>query len=355
MRNCRRYLTLVIVTGCTAIEPGNNRPQAVPVRVEVADAQPFAATVKLLGRVHPEELVTIDVGRGGTIRYPPRFGASLPTGVEVAAGELLATLTHLGLAAEVRERALEAVAAEAEVERTRRGFEAGVLAEIEVAQVELAAQLADQRLRAARAEIARLARHAPCAGQLVIDAPVPAGTEVAAGRVIGAIASSRRRVEAWAAASQRAELRPLLGVTFADSSGRMVGTGALREVAAVVDGRGLVRVVASVHEDAELPAPGEGVEVTVALEVASAAISVPQRAIAVDAQGQGVYVLSSAQRRDRATARRVDVTTGGRAGDRVEVITGLRPGDRVVVEGVGELTDGALVVEVTDGAAGSAP
>ncbi len=325
----------------------DRRAAAIPVTVEVVRPAPFQATLTLLGTVRPAETLALVAVKGGTVAYPPRFAAGWRTGEEVAAAEPLATFENEAARLALAEARLGAESAAAELERTRRGFDAGIVAQAELASREVTARVARERLKSAEREATRLSLTAPRRGRLVVTKAFPPGTDVTAGTVLGELAGNGPpHVEGVAAAAERSSLLAGLTVRFVrPGTETPAGAGTLREVASVVDPSGTVRVVASVSDTHGLPAPGEGVELRVELAPRADALTVPEEALVPGSSGTGVFLV---ERANGTVARRVPVETGGRSNGRVEVTRGIADGDRIAVSGVATLVDGAAVVEVVE-------
>lgn len=323
-------------------------PAAVTVRTELALEGPHQATLVLAGTLRPAESVPIDAPRSGNIAYPNRFAGGLRTGDAVAAGEVVAFLENEESRLQLAESRLRAEAARADLERTRRGFDAGLFPQAELAARESEARLAEERLASAEREAKRLALTAPRTGRLVVAQPIPPGSAVTPSQRLAEVASTGAlRVEAQAAAADRARLRPGLAVSFvAAGATEPFGEGSLLEVAPVVDSAGTVRVVARIDTARGSPAPGEGVELRVALERKAMALTVAEDAIVAGSRGSGVFVAErSEEGARRLRVRRVAVETGGRGNGRVEIRKGIVAGDRVVVSGAALLADGSIAVE----------
>jgi len=119
----------------------------------------------------------------------------------------------------------------------------------------------------------------------------------------------------------------------------------LREVASVLDDAGTARVVAEVTDAGGLPPAGEGVEMRVDLDRGAEVLTVPEEAVLMDAGGDVVFIAEGTGNFMRA--KRVPITLGRRGGGRVEVRSGLADGERVIVSGVGVLSDGMMVRDVS--------
>lgn len=313
------------------------------MQVEVARAGQHRPTLMLLGTVRPALTVQLAVPRDGMIVYPKRFVAGLMTGVEVSAGETLARLENEQSRLALAEAQLAAEAAAADLERGRRAFEQGLISRVEFAQQEIADRLERERLASVERESRRLTLVAPYAGRLMVEQVFPPGSAVSAGTSLAELAvSGRPRVEAWVAAADRERLRPGLLARFTLPSDKQpAGEGRVREVAGVVDAAGAVRVVAEFSGQGELPAPGEGVEMTVELDPREGALTVPETSLVVGGGGYALFVVDGVGASLRAARRPVEV--GQRGGGRIEILRGLEAGESFVVSGAALLGDGARI------------
>ena len=113
----------------------------------------------------------------------------------------------------------------------------------------------------------------------------------------------------------------------------------------MVDAQGTVRVVAEPDDRAELPPPGEGVELKVMLATRPDALAVPEEALVPGAEGASLFVVEGRALGKGNPVRQIAVKLGLTGEGRVEVLEGLQAGDRVVVSGAAFLSPGAAVIE----------
>ena len=355
-----RFLTLLLLLSLIgACAPKTEIPEeapALPVKLEKVERVSFQPTLTLLGMVRPAGEAQVVIPVSGRLHYPARFRDGLSSGVQVRSGEVLARIDNQDAEQGLAEARLRLEAASRELARYQRAFESGVVPQAQLAQYKAEADLAAQRLTAARERRSSLDLRSPVAGWLLVERRLPPEGEVQAGTTLVRIASGGApKVEARAAAGDRGRLHEGLGVRFAlagsDRSDGSVGSvgsagiagrGVIREISPVVDAGGTIAVVAEVTEGAALPAPGEGIEVQVELDRREQTLSVPEEALLVSEGGSAVFVAEG------GTARRKTVTTGGRAGGRIEVLSGLSPGDKVVVDGAALLSEGVRVTAVEE-------
>jgi RND family efflux transporter MFP subunit len=357
-------LSLLAFTACAQAPAAvPEEAPAAPVRLEAVKREAFQPELTVLGTVQPGGTAEVIVPVGGRVLYPGRFPAGLVSGVEVRAGEVLARVSLQDAEAGLAEARLRVQAAESELARHQRAFDAGVEAAATLSSFKAEADLAHSRLAAAQDRLGRLDLRAPLSGRLIVDRRIAPNSEVAAGAVLARIAAGGAlRVEGRAAAADRERLHPGLAVRFAApgapegvsgmAGAAALGAGVVREVAPVVDAGGTVSLVAEVTDPLGLPAPGEGVELRVALDRHEQALTVPEEALVVLDSGNAVFVAERG--RGRVQAKRRPVDTGARGGGRVEILRGLSPGDKVVVGGAALLADGDVVTAVADPSAASA-
>jgi RND family efflux transporter MFP subunit len=346
MKLIASLLALLVLAACHPEAEIPEDPPPLPVKIEKAARAPFQPTLVLLGVVRPAKEAEVVLPSAGRLRYPERFRDGLSSGAPVRAGEVLARLVNTDTESGVAEAKLRLAAASSDLARYQKAFDSGVVPAATLATYKAEADLAAQRLEAARQRQGTLELRSPVAGWLLVERQLPPGGEVQAGAVLARVAAGGPpRVEAKAAAGDRGRLHPGLGVRFVLSgSPGAAGRGAIREISPLLEAGGTAPVVAEVTEGAGLPAPGEGVEVHVELDARPDAITVPEEALVISEGGSALFVVEG------GTARRRAVTTGGRADGRIEVVSGLAAGDKVVVNGAALLTDGAKVEAVEDSA-----
>src|SRR5215203_2045426 len=291
MKLARPCLALLLLAGCARAPEVSEDPPPLPVKLEKVARAPFQPTLVLLGVVRPAGEAQVVVPAAGTLRYPERFRDGLSSGLQVRAGEVIARLLNNDTEQGLAEARLRLEAASKELARYQRAFESGVVPAAQVASYKAEADLAAQRLEAARQRHSTLDLRSPVTGWLLVEQRLPGGSEVQAGTLLARVAA---------------------------------GGG--------------------------LPAPGEGVELHVELDPRPQAMTVPEEALVMSAGegGSAVYV------KEGKIARRRAVTTGSRSGGRVEILSGLSPGDKVVAEGAALLSEGAEVTEVEAPAPGEA-
>lgn len=346
MRTLATLLLILSLSAC-AQAPADvpEEPPASPVRVEVVEWKPFQPTLTLLGVVQPSGMAEVAIPVPGRLHYPGRFAGGLATGAEVREGEVLARISSHDADAELAEARLRVELTSSELTRHQRAFDAGVEAAAVLASYKAEAELARSRLKAAQERSGLLSLRAPAGGRLIVDRRIPGESEVTPGVVLARIAAGGSlTVEGRAAAADRARLHPGLKVLFAAPGATSPsGEGIVREVSPMVEAGGTVPLIVEVVNPEGLPAPGEGVELHVQLDLRSQALTVPEEALVVAENGSAVFVVD---RKRGFTALRRPVETGARGKGRLEIVRGLDPGERVVVGGASMLEHGDMVLEV---------
>lgn len=313
------------------------------MKLEKVARAPFQPTLVLLGVVRPAQEAEVVLPSSGRLRYPDRFRAGLSSGVPVRAGEVLARLVNTDTESGLAEAKLRLAVASSDLARYQRAFDLGVVSAAQLASYKAEAELASQRLTAARQKQGTLDLRSPVSGWLLVQRQLPEG-EVQSGTVLARVAAGGPpRVEARAAAGDRARLHPGLGVRFVlPGTPGAAGRGVLREISPELEAGGTAPVVAEATAGAGLPASGEGVEVHVELDARPDALTVPEEALVVSEGGSALYVVEG------GAARRRPVVTGARGEGRIEVVSGLAAGDKVVVSGAALLSDGVRVEAVEE-------
>jgi membrane fusion protein, multidrug efflux system len=319
-------------------------PPPLPVKIEKAARASFQPELVLLGMVRPAKEAEVVLPSAGRLRYPERFRNGLSSGVQIRAGEVLARLVNTDTESAVAEAKLHLAAAASDLARYQKAFDLGIVPAVQLATYKAEADLAAQRLEAARQRQGTLELRSPVSGWLLVERQLPPDGEAQAGAVLARVAAGGPpRVEARAAAGDRGRLHTGLGVRFVlPGTPGAAGRGVIREISPMLDAGGTAPVVAEVTAGSGLPAPGEGVEVHVELDPRPDALTVPEEALVISEGGSALFVVEG------GTARRRAVTTGARGEGRIEVLSGLAAGDKVVVNGAALLADGAKVEAVAE-------
>src|SRR5262245_59452645 len=120
-------LLCAAVLACTRTPDPPARQTGQPVRFEIVRRGLHQPTLTILGTVRPSATISLATARGGRVSYPNRFGEGLRTGEKVVAGETLATFDNESARLRLAEARLSHEQASADLERTKRSFDAGIL------------------------------------------------------------------------------------------------------------------------------------------------------------------------------------------------------------------------------------
>lgn len=280
----------------------------------------------------------------------------------VARGQTLATFAPESIRAEVAQQTAGVVEAEAalaeaqaNLERSRRLRESGMVSLQQLTQSETAARTAAARLDAAKAAresgqlrlgFTRVA--APDDGVISARSATIGGVVNAGQELFRMIRKNRLEWRAEVTSTELARVSPGQAVSVSLPSGATI-VGKVRVVAPTVDPASRNAIV---YVDlAANPAARAGMYVRGEFAVgAAAALSLPQQAVVLRDGFSYVFVVDSASR-----VSQVKVQAGRREGDRVEIASGLKGTESVVASGAAFLADGDTVRVVSAGAPASAP
>jgi len=279
----------------------------------------------------------------------------------VRAGQPMARLdTNVALAqtraaqASVAEAESSAIRARGEYERAESIRDSGALSAEAIEQRRAAAQAADARLAAARAQLAEVnARlgggyvRAPAAG-LVIDRTAEVGRNVD-GQVLFRIAADNRlEVSAQVAEADALALERGQTAQFTLVDGSTV-EGTLRRGPASIDSRTRTgEALFSLPQGTRVRA---GMYLRGVAHLPERVVSaIPQSSVLYDNGQAYVYVVG-----DDNLVRRADVQLGARDGDFIEIVSGLDIGQRVVGAGAAFLQNGEAVRVITNDAPPQTP
>jgi membrane fusion protein, copper/silver efflux system len=301
----------------------------IGVRTETVATKPAAATLRLFGRVAPDEtrLYRITAGTDGYVSDV----SHVTTGSRVEAGAWLVTI-----AAPDARTPIQAylVALDAQEQGTQRPADTPGVVDRGLEQAEAAlltmgmsrAQI--DEIRHTRRASSSIRMTAPAAGY-VLDRRLAAG-RVAAGEELFRIADLRRVWILADVSSRDAQfVRPGADVEIAVPGLGRTMRGAVS--AAVAPQFDAASQTVSIRLDADNPdgalRPGMAVDVHVRLALPPG-IAVPVDAVLDTGLKKRVFV-----ERGQGLFEPREVETGWRAGERVEIVRGLSAGERVVVSG----------------------
>lgn len=368
--NCARHFLIALTVVTHALVVTAVAAQAAPVKE--APATPAAAKPAL----------TVTVTRATRADWPIRLAANgnitawqeavigtevnglklndvrVNVGDAVKRGQTLATFAPETIRAEVAQQTAGVVEAEAalaeaqaNLDRSRRLRESGMVSLQQLTQAETAARTASARLDAAKAarESGQLRLGftrviAPDDGVISARAATVGGVVNAGQELFRMIRKNRLEWRAEVTAAELARVMPGQNATVTLPNGATVA-GKVRVVAPTVDPASrnaivYVDLVASPAARAGMYARGEFVV------GAAAALSLPQQAVVLRDGFSYVFVVDAASR-----VSQIKVQAGRRVGERVEIASGLKGSENVVATGAAFLADGDTVRVVAPPAA----
>ncbi len=299
---------------------------ALPVQAVAVQSTPWSREVRVLGTVESIGEVTLAAPVAGRV-----LGPFLPSG-NVAAGAVVARIAPPGLHAGILAAQARVAYARTQLERTRKLFQDGVMAQQDVDQAGLALAEARAALRALEAQSGDQVLTAPFAGTL--QYLVPPGAVVNMGSPVARLAG---RGEPWARAyvtpAQAQGLRTGARVVIAAQGWH--GQGKLRSVGQSARHLGLVSVYITLPPGSPL-LPGEWLQLLLP-SAGGTAFRVPTPAVVMRGSRSEVFVV----RQGRAVAVPVEVVAS--RGSETWVQGVLRAGEMVVVAGSARMASGTPV------------
>lgn len=322
-------------------QTGGFAPPPTPVETAVVAAGPVADRFATVGSLEADLQVEVAAEIDGVIRSLP-----FPEGGGVRAGELLATLDDVQLAAEAQRAEALRDQGRSTWERVRSVVDQGAGAPQDLDDATAALKVAEANLDLARARLAKTRITAPFAGSTGLRRVSP-GAFVRAGTPLTDL-SRLDRLRLTFSVPER-----LLGRLKAGDPVRIETTahpgevleGAVTVIEPQLDGQTrATRVVAAVANPDLRLRPGMSATVTLVLAERPEALTVPGEAVFVTGGQAFVYVV-----KPDSTVARAPVQLGTRLADVVEVTGGLEGGQTVVTAGHQKLYDGARVAPVGGG------
>ncbi|HKV07740.1 MAG TPA: hypothetical protein VJ725_06370, partial [Thermoanaerobaculia bacterium] len=171
-------LLLLLAAACVREPEFTEEAQPLPVRLETAERAAFQPTLVLLGTVRPGGEAEVTLPVTGRLHYPPRFRDGLSSGVRVGVGEVLARLGNPDSELSLSEATLRVEATKSELERYQKAFDLGLVSAAQLSQYKVEADLAAERLTAARQRRSTLDLRSPVSGWLLVERRLPPGGDV---------------------------------------------------------------------------------------------------------------------------------------------------------------------------------
>jgi multidrug efflux system membrane fusion protein len=338
----------------SAAAPEKKAPPAVPVLMAKAELRDVPLTLDLTGRAEAFESVSITARVDGQVQ-----SVLFAEGRHVAQGEVLLRLDPADYQARLRQAQAalardqaQNVKAQADVDRAIALRAKGFVADTSVETARAAAQGADATVRADQAslDLARLQLdyttvRAPFAGIVGARLVFP-GTAVKANDTTLAVVNRVRPIFVTFSVPEKYLPRLRTGmkgkgsditVTVPGDKTGMVGT--VRFLDNAVDATtGTVQMKAQLANDSEKLAPGQFVDVSLAIETLAQTVTLPAEAIQQGPDGSFVYVVKADQ-----TVELRKVTLAATQRNLAAVKDGLVAGETVVTDGQLRLVPGSVV------------
>lgn len=335
-------VTVLALAGCGSGEEAATGQDAAPVRTATVETAPAVESLRAVGVIAPADEVRLSFKTGGVIR-----SIAVQQGERVRAGQLLATLADVEVAAAVAQARAVADQAARDLERGRALLADEVATREQIEDLSTANAVAQAQLRTALFNARHSRIEAPADGVVLRRLAEP-DELVAAGQPVLVVGNTGGGWIVRAALSDRDVVRVQQGdvaqVSLDAFPGR-VFVARVTEIAAAADPQtGTYEMKLAVDPAGAQLVQGLVAKVVVSDDGAESVAVVPITSL-LEADGGEATVFVVAE---GGIAKRVPVRTGRLIGERVEVTAGLAPGDRVVTEGAAWLNDNDAV-RVLDG------
>lgn len=339
-----------LMAGCKSAPPPAPAPQAMPVKVAPVTLAPVPSTDTYVATIKSRRSATMQPQVDGNLTR-----IYVKSGDVVKAGQVLMQIDPLKQVATVEQQQgtqaqKKAVYQynEAEVERQRRLYEAGVTSKQAYDQAVQAYQNAKGDFESSVAQtntqkqqLAYYQIRAPFAG-IVGDIPVHLGDYVSATTVLTTV-DENADLEAYIyiPTERAAEVKVGLPVDILDTDGSTIVHSRISFLSPQVD-NGLQGILAK----AEVPRTSQRLrngQLVKARVTWSTKPTPTVPVLAVTRIGGQSFVYIAAKRGDGYAAHQVPVSLGETVDNNYPVLNGLQPGDKVIISGLQFLQDGAPV------------
>lgn len=330
-------VTVLTLAGCGGGEEAATGKAAAPVRTATVETAPAVESLRAVGVIAPADEVRLSFKTGGVIR-----SIAVQQGERVRAGQLLATLADVEVAAAVAQARAVADQAARDLERGRALLADEVATREEIEGLSTANAVAQAQLRTALFNARHARIEAPADGVVLRRLAEP-DELVAAGQPVLVVGNTDGGWIVRAALSDRDVVRVQEGdvaQVSLDAFRSRVFAAKVTEIAAAADPQtGTYEMKLAVEPAGAQLVQGLVAKVVISDDEAESVAVVPITSL-LEADGSEATVFVVA---DGGVAKRVAVRTGRLLGERVEVLAGLSPGDRVVTEGAAWLNDNDAV------------
>lgn len=317
----------------------STRGTSIPVQVVAAGVRPIAQYLETNGTLQAESDVNLVARTSG-----PIVELLVEEGMKVQKGQLLARIDAAEIQAQLSISLVNLEEAELALDRARKSFEAGLVAQEILDLAQSRSDLAKAQVRSNQIQLGYTDIEAPFAGWIV-ERHIKQAEFVQNGTALFRL-SDFDPLEVPIQVPERDLGRLAVGqpayLTVDAFSGERFDARVLR-VSPVVDAAtGTVKVTLEVTTRGKLR-PGMFASVFLETDRHARALVVPKSALVLESIGDTVYVIEG------EVARRRRVELGFDEAEVVEVVAGLEEGDQVIVLGQDSLSDGTPVY-VLDGA-----
>lgn len=339
-----------LMAGCKSAPPPAPAPQAMPVKVAPVSLAPVPSTDTYVATIKSRRSATMQPQVDGNLTR-----IFVKSGDLVKAGQVLMQIDPLKQVATVEQQQgtqaqKKAVYQynEAEVERQRRLYEAGVTSKQAYDQAVQAYQNAKgdyessvAQTNTQKQQLAYYQIRAPFAG-IVGDIPVHLGDYVSATTVLTTV-DENADLEAYIyiPTEREAEVKVGLPVDILDTDGSTIVHSKISFLSPQVD-NGLQGILAK----AEVPRTSQRLrngQLVKARVTWSTKPTPTVPVLAVTRIGGQSFVYIAAKRGDGYAAHQVPVSLGETVDNNYPVLNGLQPGDKVIISGLQFLQDGVPV------------
>jgi RND family efflux transporter MFP subunit len=345
-------LLAVCLAGCSRrVEgAGENRPQALPVKIEVAQLHRAADFSEYMGTLRSRRAAVLRPDVEGQItrilvRSGDRVTAGMPL-LEIDPQKQQATLTSQQANRRSRLAALEYN--RSELERRRQLFAAGVISRQELEQAQSAYDASKAEVEAMEATISeqqvQLHYHlvkAPAAG-IIGDIPVRVGDRVKFDTELTTL-DQGGELEAYISVPAELAPRVRLGtpVEIAAEDGRPATRIAVSFISPRIDTQNQLLLIKAVVPNARQQFRNQQLVHARVIWGEAERPLVPVTAVSRLSGQTFAFVVEGAGA--QAVARQRAIRTGGLVGNSYVVLDGIKPGDKVITTGVQMLVDGMPV------------
>lgn len=323
---------IAVISACSQPPPPAAAPSAL-VKLATASTAAVTETLTVYGDV------SADLSGQRDLVAPVEAlieSIAAPLGSSVQAGSVVATLSPSpATRVIIAQAAASANQADAAYDRAKRLRADGLVGDAEVETARAAAESADTALASLRGR--GLVLKSPVEGT-VTGIGFAAGDLVTAGATVAVVTVDgdvRARFGIDPTLARR--VAPGDPIRISPTSGGAARSEKVIAIDPVVDPiTRLASIFAVIPAAADISA-GEPLQAEITISRTENAVTIPYAALLNDGGQSYVYTVT------KGIARRTDIVTGGKSGDRIAVLSGVAAGDEIVTQGAAGVTDGLAV------------